>query len=138
MPVIDECVRRAAGKVVHPQLIPTVMDLRLRHFEKTADAAGCRATAELWEKLNRADAESLYRAACMRAVTAAVLRTTDRSAAAAKDAAAQEDRALAWLKQAVAAGYKDMARMAKDKDLDTLRNREDFKRLLAEPQGKEE
>jgi hypothetical protein len=132
VPVIDECVRRAAGKVVHPQLIPTVMDLRLRHFEKTGDAAGCRTTAEMWEKLNRADAESLYRAACMRAVTAAVLRTTDQAEAAT----AEEDRALAWLKQAVAAGYKDIARMAKDKDLDPLRNREAFKKLLAELQSK--
>ena len=39
---------------------------------------------------------------------------------------------MAWLKQAVAAGYKDAAHMERDKDLDALRDREDFKKLLAE------
>ena len=28
-----------------------MLTLRLRHFEKAKDAAGCRATAELWEKM---------------------------------------------------------------------------------------
>ena len=42
----------------------------------------------------------------------------------------QADQAMAWLKQAVAAGYKDVAHMKKDKDLDPLRDRDDFKKLL--------
>src|SRR2546430_14596609 len=49
VPIIDECVQRAAGQVVDPRLLPSVMNLRLRYFEKTKDAAGCRATAEMWE-----------------------------------------------------------------------------------------
>jgi serine/threonine protein kinase/tetratricopeptide (TPR) repeat protein len=132
VPIIDDCVRRAAGKVVHPRLLPGVLDLRLRQFEKTKDPAACRQTAEMWEKLDRADADSLYTAACMRAVTAAVLRATDPSPEGAKQADAEADRAMAWLKQAIAAGYKDVAHMEKDKDLDPLREREDFKKLLAE------
>ena len=36
------------------------------------------------------------------------------------------------LHKAVKAGYKDAAHMAKDKDLDALRDREDFKKLVAE------
>jgi hypothetical protein len=68
----------------------------------------------------------------MRAVTAAVLRTADQPEARAKDAAAEADRAMAWLTQAVAAGYKDVAHMKEDKDLDALRDRPDFKKLLAE------
>jgi hypothetical protein len=39
---------------------------------------------------------------------------------------------MAWLTKAVAAGYKNAAHMRKDKDLDALREREDFKKLLAE------
>jgi hypothetical protein len=50
---------------------------RLRKFGRRKDPVGCRQTAEMWEKLNRADADSLYNAACMRAVTAAVLRAAD-------------------------------------------------------------
>ena len=43
---------------------------------------------------------------------------------------------MALLKQAVAKGYKDAAHMKKDKDLDPLREREDFKQLLAELEKK--
>jgi serine/threonine protein kinase len=124
VPLIDDCVQRATGKFVDPRLVPGVMDLRLRHFEKMKDPAGCRQTAALWEKLNRADAASLYTAACMRAVTAAT--------AGAKEADVEAEKAMAWLKQAVAAGFKDAAHMDQDKDLDALRDREDFKNLLAE------
>ena len=46
MPVIDDCVQRATGKVVDPDMIPYLMVLRLRYFEKANDAAGCRNTAE--------------------------------------------------------------------------------------------
>ena len=126
VPVIDECVRRAAGHAVGPDLIPGVMDLRLRHFETAGDAAGCRATAEMWEVLHRTDAASLYNAACFRAVTAKVLRTADHSSADA-----EADRAMAWLKQAVAASYKDVAKLKSDKDLDALRGRTDFRQLVA-------
>ncbi len=41
------------------------------------------------------------------------------------------DRAIALLQKAVRAGYRDAAHMAKDSDLDSLRKREDFKKLLA-------
>ena len=42
------------------------------------------------------------------------------------------DRAMELLRKAVKAGYKDAAHMKKDTDLDALRGREDFKKLLAE------
>ncbi len=138
VPVIDECVRRAAGKAVDPSLLPTVMDLRLRHFEKTRDAAGCRATAEMWEKLNRADAESLHTAARMRSVTAAVTQedTSIPGPDVTRLAQEQAGRAMDWLRKAVAAGYfRDSQRasaLKKDKDFDAPRDREDFQKLLGE------
>jgi tetratricopeptide (TPR) repeat protein len=138
VPLIDECLKRAAGRVVHPRLMSDVVDLRLRHFEKTKDAAGCRSTAELWEQLTRTDGASLYDAACMRAVTAAVLRATDPSPKGAQEAGAEADRAMRWLTQAVAAGFKEAAHMKRDPDLDALRDRSDFKKLLADVEaGKE-
>jgi hypothetical protein len=42
------------------------------------------------------------------------------------------DRAMELLHNAVKAGYKDAAHLAKDKDLDVLHGRDDFKKLLAE------
>ena len=53
------------------------------------------------------------------------------------------DQAMVMLRDAVGKGYKDAAHMKEDTDLDPLRQREDFKKLLAElevkqkaPQGK--
>jgi hypothetical protein len=43
--------------------------------------------------------------------------------------------AVAWLKQAVAAGYKNAPKLKKDTDLDALRGREDLKKLIAELEG---
>jgi eukaryotic-like serine/threonine-protein kinase len=125
VPIIDECMKLAEGRALDPRLIPYVMELRLRHFQKVQDVAGCRQTAEMWEKLNLTDAESLYTAACFRAVTAKVILTTEQ------DAAAEGDRAMQWLHKAVSAGYANAAQLAQDKDLDALRDREDFQRLLA-------
>jgi hypothetical protein len=128
--IIDDCVKRASGKPVDPQMVPALMGLRLQHFQKSNDAAGCRSTAVMWEKLNRADADSLYHAACFRSVTAAV-QAKDAAADAARLAKEETDRAMAWLNRAVAAGFEDRAHMAKDADLDMLREREDFEKLMS-------
>ena len=42
------------------------------------------------------------------------------------------DRAMELLRKAVQAGYQNGPHLAKDTDFDLLRNREDFKKLLAE------
>ena len=131
VPLIDECLQRAVGKRVHRNF-PEVADLRLRHFEKAKNAQECRTTAELWEKQKRADGDSLYQAAVCRAVTAAVLREAKAPDASAIRLANDEaDLAMAWLSKAVAAGYKDVAEIKSGKDLGTLRDRPDFKKLLA-------
>jgi hypothetical protein len=122
---IDECVRRAAAQGIVPKVVADAMDLRLRHFAKAGDAGGCRETAEIWERLNRPDADSLFRAARFRAATARVL-------APDRDAAEAEARlAVGWLQKAVAAGYQDAGRLKTDPDLAVLQDRDDFKQLLA-------
>jgi eukaryotic-like serine/threonine-protein kinase len=47
------------------------------------------------------------------------------------DGAKEADLAMTWLKQAVAAGFKNAAQIEKDTDLDALRSRPDFQELLA-------
>ena len=42
---------------------------------------------------------------------------------------------MTWLKKAVAAGYHDAAHISKDHDLDALRDRDDFKKLLSDLQS---
>jgi serine/threonine-protein kinase len=102
----------------------------LEHFRKTRDAAGCRALAERWEKLNHTDAESLYVAACLRAAAAAVYSKTP-GAAATQLAREDADRAMEWLKRAVAAGYKDVGQIRAEAMVEVLREREDFKKVVA-------
>ena len=42
VPIIDDCRQRGAGSIVAPRLLPSLLVLRLRHFEKMRDAVGCR------------------------------------------------------------------------------------------------
>jgi hypothetical protein len=44
----------------------------------------------------------------------------------------QANPAMAWLRKAVAAGFKDSEHMKKGPDLDALREQPEFKALLAE------
>ncbi|HEY1379215.1 MAG TPA: serine/threonine-protein kinase, partial [Gemmataceae bacterium] len=131
LPHIDELLAKADRPGVEPGLFPWAITLRLRCHQKLADAAGCRATAELLEKRNPTDAASLYDAACARAVTAALQAKTP-GADAARLAREDADKAMAWLTKAAAAGWNDVAHMKKDDDLTILRDRGDFKKLLIE------
>jgi eukaryotic-like serine/threonine-protein kinase len=97
-----------------------------------------REAAAKLEKLKRTDPDSLYEAACFRAVTAAALCAADKSTSATHNVDAEADRAMGWLQQAVAAGYRNTSKMKTDMDLDSLRGREDFKKLLAGLEGTKE
>ena len=127
VPLIDEYVPLANAKGIKPKTARSMMEQRLRHFQGANDPAGCRATAEKWEKLGHPGSGSLYAAARMRAVAAALYAKASRPAEAAADA----DRAMGWLAKAVEAGYQDRAEAEADKDLDALRGRADFLGLLA-------
>jgi hypothetical protein len=48
----------------------------------------------------------------------------------------QAELAMSHLRAAVAAGFTDAERLAKDKDLDALRGRADFQALAAELESK--
>jgi hypothetical protein len=124
VPVIDECLRRAAGKPVAQQLAPELLIRRLRVFQKKQDAVECRKTAERWEAASgRTRPDTLVLSARMRAVTAGVGGPTS-----AEDA----DRAMIWLTQAVAAGYRDVKHLKNEPDFAPLQGRDDFKKLLVE------
>ena len=133
--MIDECLNSANGKRVDPQLVPSVLELRLRVFEKQKQGPDCSRTAEMWEQLNRIDADSLYQAACFRAVTAGVYRANGTISEAAKQADIESAKAAGWLRKAINAGYNtatQIAHIMKDHDLDALRDRDDVRQLLAE------
>ena len=82
------------------------------------------AAAELLAA-NATEAGHLYDAACTYSLCVPLTATADGKERRAI-------RAVALLRQAFAKGYKDAAHMMTDTDLDALRGREDFKKLLAE------
>jgi serine/threonine-protein kinase len=87
---------------------------------QTAEAVA--ETAELLKTPNW-NAGQWYDFACFYAVASGKLSDKKQEYA---------DRAMELLQQAVKAGYRDAAHMKQDSDLDSLRGRDDFKRLLAE------
>jgi serine/threonine-protein kinase len=83
------------------------------------------AVAEVEELTKSSDpnAKAWYNCACVYATA---------SAKAVEKKQAYADRAMELLVKTVKAGHTDAARMKKDTDLDSLRGRDDFKKLLAE------
>src|SRR5262249_47420668 len=104
--------------------------LTLAHLGRHADAA---AAAEPL-LAPKAPARFVYGVACVFALCAAAAARDDKLEPAEGERAAEADaaRAGAPLGQAVQAGYRDVNQLKKDPDLDPLRRREDFQKLLAE------
>jgi hypothetical protein len=80
------------------------------------------------ERGHRTNANELYNAASVFALAADRRKETDGELS--KENCAR--RAIALLRQAVARGYRDAKHMKADDDLGALRERDDFKKLLAE------
>ena len=133
LPIADECLERAAAD--HAADFSGLADRRLDYFAEGGDADGCIKTAELWEKM-RTDAASLYNAARYHAVAAAMLEKNERTPDANKRAEKESNQAIAWLRQAIAAGFNDKDRLAKRKEFDSVRDRADFRKLIAELEAK--
>jgi tetratricopeptide (TPR) repeat protein len=130
IPIIDECLKRAAGKKFRSDFFG-LADIRLRYFEKKQDGAGCRTSAELLESTPPTTAIGFYHAACFRAVTANVISATDKSPAGVQNSEDEAKRAIAWLEKSINAGFKDVASLKKDPDLASLQGRADFQKLVS-------
>jgi serine/threonine-protein kinase len=78
--------------------------------------------------------KDLYNAACCLSRCAPLAAKDEKLPEARRRELAKEyaDRALARLRQALGKGFRDAALMRKDPDLDPLRQRDDFKELLAD------
>jgi serine/threonine protein kinase/tetratricopeptide (TPR) repeat protein len=90
------------------------------------------ATQEAEELTKNANANTLYDAACVFAVAAA--RPDESGGSLLKEECAK--RAVALLQQAIAKGWMNVELMKKDDDLQALRERDDFKKLLVELEKK--
>jgi tetratricopeptide (TPR) repeat protein len=129
--LVEELLPKADLPTMDPRLYAEVLRVRVQCYLQAGDLAGCRATTERLEKRVPGDGYSLYDAARCRAMVAAV-QAKASGAGAARLAREEGDKAMAWLRKAVAAGYKDVNWIKRDPTVDYLREREDFKKLLAE------
>src|SRR5262249_30031063 len=92
-----------------------------RELKQPAEAA---RVAREWAELVRGDPADLYNVACSLASCVPLAQGEARPSLAAE--------AVAMLERAVAAGWNNAGHPAHDPDLDPLRDRDDFRRLLAE------
>jgi serine/threonine protein kinase/tetratricopeptide (TPR) repeat protein len=99
---------------------------RASALARAGQQTGATAAVEALLGPSQADASTLYGAACVHALTAGVAKGDQ--AQAEKHAA----RAVGLLRQAVQAGYTDLAQLKKAADLDALRQRQDFQALLGD------
>jgi serine/threonine protein kinase len=145
--LVDEFMPYADKPGVNPSHYSLAISIRITCCKNTGDLAGCRSAAELMEKRKPSDADSYFVAACSRAVIAELQAKvqpqefsissspTGTVRPATKDAdmlaRKEADKAMVWLKQALAAGLKKPERIKDHTDLNFLRSREDFKLLVA-------
>jgi serine/threonine protein kinase len=102
------------------------------------DQADAVHTAETWRDLGWDAPADAYDAACLLSQCISIVAKRDKLNDKQRKEAAQfyGDQAMKLLRDAVSKGYKDVARMKKDTDLDPLRQREDFQELVAELEAK--
>jgi tetratricopeptide (TPR) repeat protein len=95
-------------------------------------------TAETCRDLGWAPPDDAYDAACSLSLCVPIVSKHDKLDDKHRKAAARfyGDAAMKLLHDAVSKGYNDVPHMKKDTDLDPLRQREDFRKLVAELEGK--
>jgi serine/threonine protein kinase/Flp pilus assembly protein TadD len=125
----------------HPDYRKSFRDHRSTLVRTLLDLGEHGAAADTAAQLARdavEPANDVYNAACFLCRCVPLAEHDARlSGAQRKDrAGAYADRAMATLRHAVQNGYQDAAHLKKDTDLDPLRRRADFQRLLAELEKK--
>jgi serine/threonine protein kinase len=112
--------------------VAVLLDLRVRFLLKEQQPSAAVASAAKMREFAADEPLQLYKAACLYALCAASAREAKNAAAGPEQLC---DEAMELLKRAVAKGFKNTAQMKQDRDLDALREREDFKQLVAEQEA---
>jgi serine/threonine protein kinase/tetratricopeptide (TPR) repeat protein len=107
--------------------VPQLLDMRLRYLLKEQKLPAAVESAAKMKELAGDKAAGLYDAACAYALCAGAKNPAADAGRLAKECA---DQSLALLKQAVAKGFNNAVHMRQDTDLDSLRQRAEFQKLL--------
>jgi serine/threonine-protein kinase len=108
--------------------------LRQREGQPSEAVALFRQAVAILERLPTLTPDDHYGLACYHALLAGVSAAAG-SGLSAVEGRAEADQAMDVLRRAVAVGYRDVAELRTDTDLDALRPREDFQRLVQELQS---
>ena len=124
-----ECQRAALAVMPDHPFYQQVFKLHLINLVKVHralnhPAEALRATREL-AALPRGNSSDFYNVACALALTVPLVRGEEQQEALAAEA-------VQTLKDAMAAGWNNAAKTSSDPDLISLRDRDDFRRLLAD------
>jgi hypothetical protein len=92
-------------------------------------ATSINQSVAILERLPTREPIDRYNLACGHAQLAG-LAAVPGSGMTAAEGRAEAERAMQWLHRAVAAGYRNVALMQRDLDLDPLRSRDDFQILM--------
>jgi serine/threonine protein kinase/tetratricopeptide (TPR) repeat protein len=111
--------------------VPELLLIRLRYLLKEQKLPAAVESAARMKERAGDKAEHLYDAACAYALCAAA-KQAKRPDAAVPGSEKLAEEAMAMLNQAVARGYQNAAHLKEDRDLDALRQRADFQKLLAD------
>jgi len=130
--VAEDAINGAAWKEKDPAVAAFLHQLRIMASNLRKDVSGFRNAVAKWEEWRKpTSGTDLYNLACWSVRLSELVRAADRSAAATKQADADADRAMDCLRRAVAAGYRNLSNIEKDKYLNPLRGRKDFQELVA-------
>jgi serine/threonine protein kinase/tetratricopeptide (TPR) repeat protein len=91
-----------------------------------------RKALVLFERIDKEGDSDPYNMACIRSLSSDLVRSSLSDANANERGDRLADRAMDALRQAIANGYHDVAWIENDTDLDPIRPREDFKKLMEE------
>src|SRR5262249_50475451 len=124
---------------------PQYRQLLAQHYAKLAtvlialgEHADVALAASEMTRLFPDSAGQCYKAACFLAQCMTLADKDDKLSAEKRKELAQSygDRAIELLRDAIGKGFKDSEQMNKDRDLDSLRSRDDFKKLVSELKAK--
>jgi tetratricopeptide (TPR) repeat protein len=108
-------------------------DLARENKQPAAAVKFFRRSVKARESVSAPTPEQIYDLACTRAKLASAAADSG-SGLSPGEARAEADQVMAVLRRSVAAGYNSAEKIQKDTDLESLRNRDDFKKLIEELQ----
>jgi tetratricopeptide (TPR) repeat protein len=110
-------------------------DLELDRKHPAAAVKSLQAAVKMFESVASPSPTQIYNLACCQARLVAA-GSVEGSGMKADEVRATADKAMATLNRAVSAGYRDAANMRTDADVEAIRKRPDFQKLLKELEKK--